>query len=288
MIPIKYIIITPVRNEDQFIEDTIQAVIGQTVLPEKWIIINDGSTDRTEEILNQYSKKYDFICSFNRPVRKNRNFASKVHAIQEAYDQIKESKFDVIAMLDADITFKPNYFECILNRLEKDNKLGVVGGAILHNINGNYIRFTYKQDHVGGATQIFRRQCYEEIGGYKPLQWGGIDVVAEVSARMHGWKVMSYSDIFVLHHKKYSSRTDINRFRYNQGKFEYSIGSHPLFVFIKCMKRIGEKPFLLGSIFRMAGYFNSWTGRMKRSVSDDFVGFIQKEQKRRMFRIFYK
>ncbi len=277
--PIRYVLITPVKNEEKYIGITIESVLAQTILPIRWIIVNDGSTDGTKEIIKRYSDQYQFIQLHNLYKQTNRDFASQVYATNAGYHEIGHLKFDYIGILDADITFKPDYYEIMIKKLIENKNLGIVGGAILHNTGKKYQKDARKTNHVGGGIQFFRRDCYDKIGGYTPLIYGGQDVVIEVRARMLGWEVKAFHEVEALHHKPMGTgNAGIITAKYRQGIMEYSIGSHPLFMMMKCLRRVNEQPYVIGSILRLYAFFLCYLRRKKRNVSKEYIRYLQKEQ----------
>ena len=181
-----YVLITPARNEAAYIENTILSVISQTVLPIKWVIVSDGSTDATDKIVISYASSNSWIELVRMPEHRDRQFAAKVHCFNAGYDKLQGLKYDVIGNLDADITFEKDYFEFLLGKFHKNPELGVAGTPF---VEGNEKTYDYRYtniEHVSGACQLFRHQCYEEIGGYTPIRGGGIDWVAVTTARMKG------------------------------------------------------------------------------------------------------
>jgi glycosyltransferase involved in cell wall biosynthesis len=278
-----YAIITPTKNEEKYIEMTIKSVISQTILPIKWIIVNDGSKDKTEEIIRKYLKDNEFIQLFNLTQREKRDFSSQVYATNAGYKLIRKLDFKFLGILDADISFGPKYYEIMMSKMQKNSELGIVGGAILHKTSSGYKKDIRKSTHVGGGIQLFRRKCYDDIGGYIPMKDGGQDVVIEVMARMNGWEVKSFHEIEVLHHKPMGTgRSGIYRALYRQGRMEYFIGSHPIFLIAKCLRRLKEKPYVIGSILRMLGFSICYILRRKRQVSREYILFIRKEQINRL------
>ena len=180
----KYVLITPARNEAQFIELTIKSVIAQTVLPLQWVIVSDGSTDGTDEIVNKYAAEHRWIELVRTPERQERHFAGKVHAFNAGYAKVKNLDYDLIGSMDADISFDPDYFSFLLGKLAEDPALGLVGTPFKDKTIYDY-RFV-SIEHVSGACQLFRRECFEQIGGYVPVKSGGIDHIAVITARMKG------------------------------------------------------------------------------------------------------
>jgi len=277
-----YILITPAKDEEEFIENTIQSVISQNHLPMRWIIVNDGSVDRTGDIIKRYAEKYDFLIPLDRPKDQTRNFGSKATAIKYGYDSIRDLKFEYIGNLDADVTFDSTHYEKIIQKFEENEKLGVAAGVRYDNRNGKFIRLTPSSNSAGGPTQFFRRECYDQIGGYLPLKFGGIDAVAEVMARKNGWEVRSFPEIEIYHHRSTGSAgNNIIKSRFRAGIKYYVIGYHPLFIIPFVLSRIKFPPPIITSILLFAGYF--WgTIRHKKEVPDDFVKYLRSEQLNRL------
>lgn len=284
MLNSNYVLITAARNEEKYIEATIKSVLSQTILPKKWVIVSDGSTDKTDEIVLRYSVKHDFI-KFIRREAKNEgvNFSSKVHAIYEAYDQLKKIEYDFIGILDGDVTFNSFYYEHILTKFKENEKLGIAGGLIFDKHADHCIRRSPNAvEYVSGCIQLFRRRCYEDIGGLIPLKDGGEDTVAVIMARMKGWEVEAFEELTVLHHKHSNAIRGVLRESFRLGKLFYSLGSHPLFEIIKSIRRFSYTPFFLYAFTRMCGYMWPYFQRKKRPVSDEFVKYLRREQLSRL------
>jgi len=279
-----YVLITAARNEEAYIEKTIKSVISQTILPKKWVIVSDDSTDQTDEIVQNFAIKYDFIELLRIEREGIRNFASKVYAINAGYKKLKHEDYKFIGNLDADIIISPSYYENVLEKFVENLKLGIAGGIIFENL-GKYLNPQHISQSwsVAGAIQMFRRKCYEDIGGYFPSKCGGIDAIAEVMARMHGWKVKSFSDIKALHIKRTGTKNkSIYSSMFFLGIQNYFLGYHPLFELAKCLYRLLENPYILGSILVICGYFWAWINRKKRELPPDFINYLRTEQLLRM------
>ncbi|MGE5458488.1 MAG: glycosyltransferase [Methanococcaceae archaeon] len=274
-----YVLITAAKNEEDFIEQTIKSVIRQTILPVKWIILSDASTDCTDEIIRRYCTQYNFIQLFRIPEHTERNFASKVHALNRGYNLVRNLEYDFIGILDADITFEADYYEKLMNKFKDNPKLGLAGGKVYNFYNGKLHKEINSDNSVGNAVQFFRRECFDKIGHFVPLADGGEDGIAEISVMMHGWEVMSIKDISVLHHRRTGTNSlHLFSYKFRQGVVEYSLGYHPLFQFLKCVFRLYEDPYIIGSILRFTGYWWMTLKRKERPVSKDFVQFIRKIQ----------
>lgn len=283
-----YVLITPARNEAEFIEQTIKSVVGQTVLPVKWVIVSDGSTDGTDEIVKKYAAEHQWIELMRMPARRERHFAGKVHAFNAGYEKIKDLKYDIIGSLDADITFNEDYFSFLLSKFNENPRLGVAGTPFREGTVQYDYRFSRKE-HVSGACQLFRRECFESIGGYVPLKAGAIDLVAVVTARMKGWKTETFNDKSCLHHRRMGTAKDrILVAAFKSGYGDYPMGVHPLWQLARSVYQMSRKPIILGGIILMAGYLWAMLTRAHKPVSMEFVHFRRKEQVRWLNEYFRK
>lgn len=284
----EYVLITPARNEEAFIEKTIQSVTAQTRTPRRWVIVSDGSTDRTDDIVKEYAARYEWIHLLKIPVHNDRHFASKVHSFNTGYETVKEEKYDIIGNLDADISFDASYFEFLLEKFAENPRLGVAGTPFTEN--GKYYDYRFTNiDHVSGACQLFRKECFEEIGGYVPNKDGGIDWVAVTTARMKGWKTTTFTEKTCLHHRKigtgnYSAITTW----FSQGRKDYFLGNHPLWEVFRTFYQMTKTPYVVGGSLLLCGY--TWAGftRVERPISNDLVKFIRQEQMQRLKTLFRK
>ena len=279
----KYILITAARNEAEYIEATINSVIEQTIRPSQWIIVSDGSTDGTDEIIKKYSNKYDFIKFLRNENNSNRNFASKVFAINRAISTIKNINYDIIGILDADITFQPNYYQNVLTEFEKEPKLGIAGGEFFDIINGKKIRVIKSSSSVRGGIQLFRKECFDEIGEFTPLENGGEDIVMEVTARMNGWIVHSFDSLILFHHRHTGTEGfSIVKAKFRGGILAHTMGYSPLFQTVKSIHRFKERPYFISGILTYLGFIWAYLSSNKRKVSKEFINYLREEQSGRM------
>ena len=197
----KYLLITPSRNEEAFIKKTLDSMVAQTLLPVRWVIVNDGSTDRTGEIADDYAKRFPWIEVVHRPRNMERSFAGKVHAFNAGFDRVKALEFEVVGCLDSDLSFDPDYLKFLMEKFAADPKLGVAGTPFIENGYDSARDSFEGENHVAGGCQLFRRKCWEEIGGYVPNRAGGIDWVAVTTARMKGWKTRSLQEQRFNHYR---------------------------------------------------------------------------------------
>jgi glycosyltransferase involved in cell wall biosynthesis len=279
-----YVLITPARNEERFIDGTINSVTTQTLLPKKWVIVSDGSTDRTDEIVRKYVGGYPWIEFIRRPEHMERHFAAKVQCFNSGYEMLRTDDYDIIGNLDADITFGHDYFEFLLGKFAEDSRLGVAGTPFVEgNVSYDY-RFT-NVEHVSGACQLFRRECFEEIGKYVPVEGGGIDWIAVTTARMKGWKTRTFLDRVCLHQRPMgTAASGTFRALYRLGRQDYFLGGHPLWQLCRAGFQMTRKPYVLGGLLVLAGYFGALAGRVERPVSPELVRFHRREQMQRLRR----
>jgi glycosyltransferase involved in cell wall biosynthesis len=281
--PLTYVLITPAKNEDEFIESTIQAVAKQTRLPLKWVIVSDGSTDRTDEIAQRYASRCPWIDFVRLPEGAERTFAGKVGAFNAGYARVKDLSFDAVGSLDADITFPEDYFAYLLDRLAEDPRLGLAGTPFSED--GMVYDYRYSSvEHVSGACQLFRRECYEGIGGYVPVKGGGIDVIAVLSARMKGWRTRTFLDRASVHHRPMGSANQRNRVAasFKLGQRGYRLGFHPLWQLFRSVYQLTKPPYVTGGVALFLGYFWSMFRRAHRPVSREMIAFQQRDQMRRL------
>src|SRR5690606_28539837 len=250
-----YVLITPARNEADYIERTIRSVIAQTHLPLRWVIVDDGSTDGTADIVRRYLPGRPWIHLVTLSERQDRNFAAKVHAFRAGYERLHDLSFDIVGNLDGDVSFDPDYFEYLTAKFRDIDKLGVAG---THYVEGGFHSFRdsyISVHHVNGQVQLFRRACFEEIGGYTPIRGGGIDWVAVTTARMKGWVTYSFDERIFQHHRPMGTATTGplgSRFHY--GKKDYLLGGHPLWQLVRGVFQMTKRPYVLGGLALLTGY----------------------------------
>jgi len=274
-----YVLITAAYNEEAFIEKTIQSVIAQTMLPKKWIIVSDGSIDRTDEIVKSYAQTRDWIELMRLPEHENRHFAAKAAAFNKGYEMVKDFEFDLVGNLDADISFGNDFFEYLLDQFIKMPRLGVAG---THYVEGDFHSFKdsfIDVHHVNGQCQLFRRRCLEEIGGYMPIKGGGIDWVAVKTARMKGWETYSFEKrVFVHHRGMGTANSNTLKSRFHYGKKDYFLGGHPIWEILRGAFQMTKSPFFVGGFCLLAGYFWCVITRVEKPVSKELMAFHRSEQ----------
>ncbi len=278
-----YVLVTPARNEARSIELTIQSVVAQTVRPLKWVIVSDGSTDATDEIVSRYAAKHEWIELLRMPERRERHFAGKVYAFNAGREKLEGLPYEVIANLDADITFESDYFSFLLDKLAGDTELGIIGTPYVETTNETYDYRFVSIEHVSGACQVFRRECYEAIGGYAPVKVGTIDCIAVITARMKGWKTRTFTEKVCMHHRKVgTAQCGPMKARFTAGVMDYTMGNHPVWQLFRVGYQMGQKPFAIRGLAMGAGYLWGYLRHESRPVSPELVRFHRREQMQRL------
>ncbi len=276
-----YVIITPARNEAQFIELTLQSVVAQTVRPLRWVIVSDGSTDGTDEIVSRYVAANAWIELLQMPERPDRHFAGKAYAVNAGRAQLGMLAYDVIGNLDADVSFEPDYFEFLLARFAENPRLGCAGTAFREpGISYNY-EFV-GTEHVSGMCQMFRRECFEEIKGYAAIKSGGIDLIAVLSARAKGWETRTFLEKSFEHHRHQGSALHAGlRERVHAGRKDYLLGNHPLWELSRSVYQMRRKPYIVGGLLVLGSYVWNWIRGIKRTIPKELMLLRRSDQMRR-------
>jgi glycosyltransferase involved in cell wall biosynthesis len=282
-----YVLLTAAHNEEAFIERTITSVLAQTVLPKRWVIVSDGSTDNTDQIVESYARQREFICFLKVTRPAGRNFGSKGIALQKGWKLLEGLSFEFIGNVDADVTLEPSYFEILIDYFDRDRQAGIAAGFIYEKEDGEFrSRASNRVDSVPHAAQLVRRECYEAIGGYSVFKYGGEDWYAQQLAKMKGWHAEAIPTLRVFHERHTGAANNLLRHHFRVGRVDYSLGSDPIFELLKCAQRVSEKPWFLGAVTRFLGF--AWSGmcRERRSVSEEFIYFLRKEQRAKILGVF--
>jgi glycosyltransferase involved in cell wall biosynthesis len=284
----KYVLVTPSRNEAAFIEKTLESVVRQTVLPAKWVIVNDGSTDETGTIAAKYAEKYPWIEVVNLPVRRERNFAAKVNAFNAGQERVKSVDYELIGNLDSDVSLEKDHFEFLMLKFKDDARLGVAGTVFKEESGYNSETDSSEgQLHVSGQCQLFRRQCFEEIGGYFANKAGGIDWIAVTTARMKGWKTRSFREKSFFHHRHLgTAERSTFAAAFSYGEKDYFLGGHPLWELFRVGFRMLKRPYFIEGFALCLGYGWAAVRRLQRPISAELMAFHRREQMRKLKAIF--
>jgi glycosyltransferase involved in cell wall biosynthesis len=282
-VPFTYVLISAVRNEERYLSQTITSVIAQTIRPVKWIIVSDNSTDATLEIASSFVIEYPFIEVVPHVNGGLPGFASKVHALQQAVKLLSEMEYDFIGVLDGDISLTVNYYELLLNRFFQNPKLGLAGGILFDVCNGQEFDRKSSPWSVPGGIQFFRKQCFQDLGGFIPSKYGGEDTILEVLARMHSWEVHSFKDLKGWHWKTTGyTQGSLPVYAFNQGRRDYACGITLVFEIFKSYAHLHEKPFGLHVPLRIAGFIWSILRKDERLLPRSYIRYYRDEQMSRL------
>ncbi len=268
-----YKIITPAYNEEKLIQNILESIVNQTHLPTEWIIVDDNSTDNTAKLINVFTRKYKWIkYLFKKSSFEQRSSGAKViSAFNYGYEIIKNKPFDFIVKLDADLTLPMNYFEEVTNAFIKDSSIGICGGYCIHNINNKWIREKSADYHIRGAFKAIRRECWEDIGGFKEvLGWDGLD---EMSAFQRGWSSANLK-VRVIHHRQTAISYNKLELAKKTGKANYANGGNLFLAMIRTLVRIPKKPYLIFAWKFFMGYLNAYLKKERKNVSAELSKFI--------------
>jgi glycosyltransferase involved in cell wall biosynthesis len=279
-----YVLITPARNEEAFLERTIDTMVRQTARPVRWVIVNDGSTDGTPRVARAHAARHDWITVVDMPLRRDRSFAAKVRCFDAGYAAVRDLAHDVVGNLDADISFDADYVEFLLERFAEDPALGVAG-TVFEEPDGyrSDVDSFEGEQHVAGGCQLFRRRCFEEIGGYVPNRAGGVDWIAVTTARMRGWRTRAFREKAFFHHRSLGTaerNTVASAFSY--GEKDYYLGGHPLWELCRVAYRLRKRPYVVGGVAVGLGYLAAALRRVERPVSAELMRFHRREQLRKL------
>ena len=278
-----YVLLTAAKDEAELIGEVIERVASQTSIPFLWVIVDDGSTDRTAEIVGEYAVRHPWIRLSPSGERNGRNFGSQYKALQAAYELVRGMSFDLVAVQDADqAPARADYYERLMHRFEREPSLGMASGMVYERCRGAWSYRPSNSPNATAGSVVFRRACFESIGGYMPLQHGGSDWLAQIDARMAGWSVSTDADLHLLHYRPTSSAGGLWRGRFREGLMDASFGTHPAFEFLKCCRRAMTQPLLFGAVVRFGGYV--WWHLAGRApvLSPDKVAFLRSEQLARL------
>lgn len=278
------VIISPVRDEADYLRLTLDSVVAQTVRPVEWILVDDGSRDATPDIVREYADRHPWI---RLVPRQDRGFRKLGGGVIAAFDfgreRILHTDWRWIAKLDGDMSFGPRYIEHMLRMLDENPRLAAVSGKVYRSEGGRFIEETHVREQVAGQFKLYRREAFEDIGGFvQHLAWDGIDVH---TAAMKGWETLSYYDrqAWLWHHRIMgSSDRDIYTGRLRWGRGNWYLGYHPLYAIAAGVNRMREKPFVIGGFLMIVGYFWAAIRRLPRYDHPEFRRYLRGWQNRRL------
>jgi glycosyltransferase involved in cell wall biosynthesis len=273
----KYVVVTPARDEEAYIGLAMECMLKQTVRPVEWVIVNDGSTDKTGAIIDDYARQYTWIHACHRT---NRGFRKAgggvVEAFNDGYESLACLDWDFIVKFDGDLSFGPQYFEKCFEYFKREPDLGIGGGGIYHVVDGQEHLEACPAFHVRGATKIYRKACWEGLGGLWPAP--GWDTFDEVKANRLGWTTRSFNDLHLTHHRVTGTADGVWAGLVKNGRANYICGYHPLFMLGKCVRRVLHRPWIFGSIALAYGFVSGYLKRIPQVDDTLTIAYLRRQQ----------
>jgi biofilm PGA synthesis N-glycosyltransferase PgaC len=262
-----YVVISPVRDEEKYVEATLRSLTNQTVKPLLWVVVDDGSHDRTAKIVSEYALKHDWIWLHKVRPQGTRNPGSGVvHAFNAGSELVRNLEYDFIVKLDCDLNLPPNYFEQLLLRFDQDQTLGIASGVYLERRGQRWIPVRMPAYHAAGASKMIRGKCFKEIGGFVTAR--GWDTVDEIRAWGHGWKSTHFTDLEFQHLKPEGSGIGYLRTGFMLGEIYYLTGGGGWFFLLKIVHRVfAVRPILLEASAMLLGFLKCLISRPVRLVT---------------------
>jgi glycosyltransferase involved in cell wall biosynthesis len=280
-----YVLVTPVRDEFKTIGRTIESVFRQTCLPVEWVIVSDGSTDGTNEVIESASLERPWIRLLKLPPRSERSFAAVVRNTELGVEALEFRQFDYLGLLDADVEFEADYYERVLRCFEENPRLGLGGGVVI-DLDSEPSRLPRNRIDVPGAVQFFRRECFASLGPLCQIPEGGWDCMTCVVARMSGFETRLFPELVVKHLKpRNAAEGGAFARQWKLGERDYALGYSPGFEAAKWLARALDSPVLVGALAALLGYASAAVRGRQRVVPKDVIGFMRKEQHERLRRI---
>jgi poly-beta-1,6-N-acetyl-D-glucosamine synthase len=278
----KYVVITPVRDEQMYLPLSIDSMVSQAIRPQEWVIVNDGSKDRTGDIIDEAARNHPWIRGVHRKDRGYRKWgAGIIEAFYDGFHSLTCQDWEFMSKLDGDLSFGPGYFAGTFQKFLENPKIGIGGGTLYHFENGEKVVERGPAFHVRGGAKIFRRACWEAIGG---LWVGpGSDTVDEVKANMLGWTTMSFPDLQMLHHRPTGASWGRWGGLVKDGKVDYVYGAHPAFLVAKSAVRLPRRPYIVGSIALLFGYVAAYLQHIPRVDDPELIRYLRRQQLARLF-----
>lgn len=272
----KHVAIIPAHNEAAFIEKTLDTLLAQTQRPDKIIVVDDGSTDATPDIVRRVAEKHDCVQLVQGPKQNVRRYRV-VEVFNRGYDLVRAESFTYVSKIDADLIFPKDYFERLFAVMDADPRIGA-GSGILDEatLGGGQMRLRMPEGHVPGPIKTIRKTVFDEMGGFLPML--GWDIVDLVKIRSLGYRTMNIPDLVVFHARRTGAATGIVKGNIRMGHGAYVIGTHPLFALARAIYRMFEPPYVVAGVALGYGYFRSWLSGAEQIPDKDLIRALRAEQ----------
>lgn len=285
--PRAYVVVSPGRNEAEYMRRTLDSMVAQSLRPTLWVIVDDGSTDASPEILAEYAAQHDWIRVVRREDRGHRAVGPGViDAFYAGWETVEAANFAYLCKLDLDLDLPAHYFEGLIEEMEKDPRLGTCSGkAYYYDAEGHKIWERMGDEMSVGASKFYRRACFEDIGGFvREVMWDGLDCHM---VRWHGWRARAFpGDALAFEHLRPmgSSQTSILTGRRRHGAGQYFMGSDPLYFAATAAYKMAHPPYVTGGLASLQGFFGAWMKGAKQYGNAELRGFIRRYQRRALLR----
>jgi len=286
----RYILVTPVKNEERSLPDLIQSVANQTIMPALWVIVDDGSTDQTSNIIKESKEKYDWIksVSLKESPRDLGKHISQVY--REGFDfsinycKVHEIKYEYIGIADADIILSTDFFDRLIEKFEKNSKLGLASGGIYYNYNNELILEKGREDLPRGGARMFRRKCFEDVGGYSITY--APDSIANIKAKLRGWEIKQFEEIKATQTRRTSTAEGFWKGYWIKGATSYFVNISPCFAMLKSLKYLFNRPYYIGLAY-FWGYFSSFLRKQERIDDAEIREYYHKTKLQEVRRYYF-
>jgi glycosyltransferase involved in cell wall biosynthesis len=280
--------ITPVRNEADHLESVAASMAAQVHRPSCWVIVVNGSTDGTEAVADRIADKHpDWVVALSLDIPGQRSFRAKAHAVMAGVEDVEPDAYDLIACVDGDVVLPPDYFAGVAAAFDADPMLGVCGGVYREPVGRNGRIGRHSAGHVPGPAQVLRAETFRAVGGYWPLEFGGLDAAACYRARQLGWTTRALSELEFRHLRTMGTGGGVSRVRaeYLKGRQDWDLGNAPWFEATKLIRRMASTPYVLGGMARTWGYVRGALTRT-RGTDPSFVAYVRLEERQRLRSMF--
>lgn len=272
-----YVVITPVRDEEAYLSFTLRSMLAQSLRPREWIIVDDGSTDGTGALIDQFAARHEWTRALHREDRGYRQAgAGVVEAFYDGYRCLRAQDWEFLVKMDGDLSFASGFFRQALARFASQPRLGIAGALLYERVNGSLRPEKGPRFHVRGATKIYRRRCWEEIGGL--VSSPGWDTVDEIRANMLRWTTETIDGLTAVHQRAAGAAEDVWRHSVKLGQAAYVSGYHPLFMMARCLYRVPFRPYVLGALGMAWGFLAGYLGRVRQTRDPALVRYVHNQQ----------
>ena len=276
----RHVVLTPMRNEGDFIEKCAQSMIEQTIIPREWIIIDDSSNDSCSEIIKRFSSMHSWIKIVKPKIAGKRGRGEWIARLVNFGLSEVTLEWDFVSKIDADIVLPSDYFEQVFSRFDSNRSLGIASGGCYVNSRRRLSLERVSEDHTRGALKTYLSDCFSDIGGIRNADgWDGID---NIQAQMNGWETRNFPEIKAIHLRKTGSRGGELRGCFEAGKIAHHMGYHPIFIIARSIHRMLSGPFIVGGFAMLFGFLKSWISRRPIFEEGETVRYLRRKQLKRL------